>query len=180
MTLKENRERFIEREGLKVCSNFTVENFNCFNCIENGTWEYCNNYKKREKVAPQEQSEDKAKALQEMKNYDNLVEEEERLRNLEAIKKHQEKVKQQKEAKKQLSPEQIAERKKRHNIRSKAYYLRNKEKRIAYQRERFKNLSPEEKRKLLDRQNERMRNKRREIKNKTEDVNAKIIGKINS
>ena len=91
-----------------------------------------------------------------------------------------EKVKQQKEAKKQLSPEQIAERKKRHNIRSKAYYLRNKEKRIAYQRERFKNLSPEEKRKLLDRQNERMRNKRREIKNKTEDVNAKIIGKINS
>ena len=81
MTLKENRERFIEREGLKVCSNFTVENFNCFNCIENGTWEYCNNYKKREKVAPQGQSEDKAKALQEMKNYDNLVEEEERLRN---------------------------------------------------------------------------------------------------
>lgn len=44
MTIKENYENYIARQGAKTCLNFDIINTQCFECVKNGTWQYCSGY----------------------------------------------------------------------------------------------------------------------------------------
>ena len=44
MTIKTNYENYIERQGAKTCLNFDIINTQCFECVKNGTWQYCSGY----------------------------------------------------------------------------------------------------------------------------------------
>lgn len=68
MTIKENYENYIARQGKKTCLNFDIINTKCFECIKNGTWQYCSGYS----AAPKTEDTEEGKFVMPKEELDEL------------------------------------------------------------------------------------------------------------